>query len=342
MTESRPLSERINAPDHVAVPPSVDGIVWRPATKVDAPAILECETEMGAVDHTQYRITLEDIEVDFDHSWFDASHDSLIAFDDNGRVVAWGSVTVPPEQESLIRCLQFGGVRPSHRGRGLGNTLMTWQGERGLQLLAESDATVPGVMVVWADQRNPSLVRLAQRHGFDVARHFLQLTRKFDSPIGAVALHEGYEVVSFDSSRSEAVRAARNDSFRDHWGSQPSPRELWDQAMGRSNKRPDLSFLALAPDGEVAAFVMTEVNVGDFETTGFSHAYINLVGTRRAHRGRGLAKALLVHTLEACRADGLGGAVLDVDSESPTGATALYEQVGFVVTDRSVELNKTF
>ena len=112
--------------------------------------------------------------------------------------------------------------------------------------------------------------------------------------------------------------------------------------MGRSNKRPDLSFLALASDGEVAGFVLSEVNTGDFDATGFSHAYINLVGTRRAHRGRGIAKALLAHTLRVCAADGLEGAVLDVDSESPTGATALYEQVGFVVTDRSVELNKTY
>src|SRR5690606_18880144 len=100
---------------------------------------------------------------------------SLVALDGEANVVAWGFATVPPEQASLIRCFQFGGVRPSHRGRGLGNSLMTWQAERGLQLLSESDATVPGVMVVWADQLNPSLVRLAGRHGFEVARHFLQL-----------------------------------------------------------------------------------------------------------------------------------------------------------------------
>lgn len=323
------------------MPASIADVTWRPARKTDAPAILDCESHIGAVDHPRYRLTIEDIAEHFDHSWVDPEQDSLIAHDETGAVVAWGFAMVVPEQETLIRCLQFGGVRPSHRRRGLGDQLLSWQQARGLQLLATSHATVPGVMVAWADELNPSFVRLAQRHGYVVARHFLQLTRRFDTPVEPVLL-AGYEIVPYDATRSETVRLARNDSFRDHWGSQPSPQEMWESAMGRSNKRHDLSFLALTPDGDVAGFVLSEVNVGDFNTTGFSHAYISLVGTRRAHRGHGIAKALLTRTLEACLADGLEGAVLDVDSESPTGATALYEQVGFAASDRSVELNKTF
>lgn len=323
------------------MPASGDGVWWRSATPADAAAILECELEIGAADHPQYRLTLEDIEEHFGHSWVDPELDSLVGVDDTGAVIAWGFATVVPEQETAIRALMFGGVRPSHRGRGIGGLLLDWQESRALQLLAASDATVPGVFVAWADELNTSFVRLAKAHGFSVARHFLQLQRRFDTAIEPVPL-EGYQVVPFDLSRSNDVRLARNDSFRDHWGSQPSPEELWETAIRRSSKRHDLSFLALAPDGEVAGFVMSEVNTGDFETTGFSHAYINLVGTRREHRGRGIARALLTHTLEACRADRLEGAVLDVDAESPTGATALYEQVGFTVSDRSMELNKQF
>lgn len=340
MTDSLPLRERIQAPSTVELPAPGDA-AWRSATIEDAPAIVECEQEIGATDHPHYRQTLEDIESHFTRSWVDPERDTLVALDDDGSVVAWGAVAVPPEQATLIRCLQSGGVRPSHRLRGLGGQLLTWMEQRGLQLLSTSDATVPGVMVLWADEANPTLVRLAKQHGYEIARHFLQLTRMFDSPIEPVPI-EGYDIVPYGESSYESVRAARNDSFRDHWGSQPASREQWESAMRRSNKRHDLSFLAIAPDGEVSAFVLSEVNVGDFEASGFSHAYINLVGTRREHRGKGLAKALLAHTLIACRNDGLEGAVLDVDAESPTGATALYEQVGFVVSDRSFELNKTF
>ena len=341
MTTPRPLNERVTAPVDAAAPASGGGVTWRAATHADAPAILECEIETGEADHPQYRLTLEDIEEHFGHSWVDLDLDSLLAIDDNGAVIAWGFATVVPGQETAIRCLMFGGVRPSQRGQGVGGQLLDWQESRGLQLLAQSHATVPGVFVAWADELNTSFVRLARSRGFTVARHFLQLQRRFDEPIEPVAL-DGYEIVPFDLSRSNEVRLAKNDSFRDHWGSQPSPEESWESAFRRSNKRHDLSFLALAPDGEVAGFVLCEVNEGDFETSGFSHAYINLVGTRREHRGRGIARALLTHTLEACRGDGLEGAVLDVDAESPTGATALYDQVGFTVSDRSMELNKQF
>src|SRR5690606_15434732 len=144
----RPLSERIEAPATVRQPAST-GIYWRSATLADAPAILECELEIGAADHPQYRLTLEDIEEHFEHSWTAPELDSLVALDGDGNVVAWGFATVPPEQATLIRCLQFGGVRPSHRGRGLGHQLLSWQEDRGLQQLAQSDATVPGVMVAW-------------------------------------------------------------------------------------------------------------------------------------------------------------------------------------------------
>ena len=47
-------------------------------------------------------------------------------------------------------------------------------------------------------------------------------------------------------------------------------------------------------------------------------------------RGRGLAAACLVHTIwQAADAGSYDMIELDVDSDSPTGASRLYERVGF-------------
>src|SRR5699024_7514920 len=54
-----------------------------------------------------------------------------------------------------------------------------------------------------------------------------------------------------------------------------------------------------------------------------------LVGTRPTARGRGLARAVLGRSLAAAAASGYGSAELEVDSESLTGATRLYEALGF-------------
>lgn len=87
---------------------------------------------------------------------------------------------------------------------------------------------------------------------------------------------------------------------------------------------------------EVVGFVVSEVNEEDWVRQGSKSAYIGLVGTVRAWRGRGLAGALLADVLIACRASGLVRAILDVDTENATGALGVYTRLGFVPTAREV------
>ncbi len=55
---------------------------------------------------------------------------------------------------------------------------------------------------------------------------------------------------------------------------------------------------------------------------------------RRDWRRRGIGHALLAHAFGAFAERGLARAGLGVDSESPTGANALYEDVGMSSTSR--------
>ncbi|MGI8830797.1 MAG: GNAT family N-acetyltransferase, partial [Candidatus Limnocylindria bacterium] len=50
---------------------------------------------------------------------------------------------------------------------------------------------------------------------------------------------------------------------------------------------------------------------------------------RRPWRRRGLARALMTSSLVAAREAGFTSANLGVDTDSPTGANALYESLGF-------------
>ncbi len=67
-------------------------------------------------------------------------------------------------------------------------------------------------------------------------------------------------------------------------------------------------------------------------------AWINTVGTRRAWRGKGVARWVLAETLRlvATADDGFERAILGVDAENPTGALRLYRDLGFVDEVRSV------
>jgi len=56
----------------------------------------------------------------------------------------------------------------------------------------------------------------------------------------------------------------------------------------------------------------------------------------QAWRGRGVASALVVRSLQAFEAAGLSHAALGVDGDNPTGAAHLYRSLGFEPHRRSV------
>jgi ribosomal protein S18 acetylase RimI-like enzyme len=160
--------------------------------------------------------------------------------------------------------------------------------------------------------------------------------------LGAVgappALPEGLALARFDATRHDvAMREAHNAAFLDHPDFTPWTEVMWRQwVTGSRNFRPDLSFVvteADAPD-HVVAYLQSNEYDAYFEATGRREAYVAKVGTRRSHRGRGLAGALLRHALHAYQEAGFDEASLDVDSENPTGALGIYERAGFVVESR--------
>jgi GNAT superfamily N-acetyltransferase len=88
--------------------------------------------------------------------------------------------------------------------------------------------------------------------------------------------------------------------------------------------RRDLDIVAVAPDGELAAF--STVWFDDITRT----AVFEPVGTHPSHQKRGLGKAVMSEGLH--RAQKLGATLATVSSYS-TGAHALYESMGFTDVD---------
>ena len=264
----------------------------------------------------------------------DPTRDTIVAVAADGRIVASGSVVCPPGQETLVRSIVFGAVRPEARGRGIGRLLLDWQLARSLEQLAASDKTLPGWIMAFADERAPDASALIERMGPSLRRHFSTLERDLATPVDAVASPDGIRVVEWAPEWSESTRLARNSSFADHWGSQSTNVETWKVIIGGEYFAPALSFLALADgdDGEeVVGFVLALRNAGDWEGQGFTSSYVQLVGVVRPWRGRRVAHALLARHLDAARTSGLERVTLDVDAENPTGALGLYAGLGFEV-----------
>lgn len=342
MPNVMPLSERVSAPAVIAVPSHPDVSAWRAATSEDIDAIHATQKLIDADDHPTWTTPRSDIAEDFESAHIDPAIDSLLALAADGTVLAWGITSLGPGQESRVQSYVLGGVHPRWRGRGIGRELMTWQLARSRQQLASSDKTLPGWTLSYQEESNTGGIALAQRLGLRVQRYFTSMERVLTDPIPQVETPAGISVVPFTPALAEATRLARNDAFRDHWGSQPTLEERWRQFVEGEEFREDLSWVAVedGPDGEtrVVALALSTVNEEDWALQGFSSGYVALIGVVRDRRGQRLAPACISALLRSYADVGLDKAILDVDTESPTGADTLYTGMGFAATTRSVAL----
>ena len=132
-----------------------------------------------------------------------------------------------------------------------------------------------------------------------------------------------FTLASPKAADEEDVRLAHNSAFADHWGSAPMTAERWHDFYAGRPMRLGYSTIARNPDGDLVSYVLVGQYMDD-------EAYVDLVGTVAGARGRGVAGAALARTIELVRdVEGLRVLGLEVDSDSPTGATRLYERLGF-------------
>lgn len=331
------LADRVGAASEPAHPHHPDVATWRAATAADIDAIHAVQASADRVDHPTWTTPREDVAETFELSHIDAVRDTIVAVTAEGEVVAYGLATRHPSIEERVQVSLQGAVSPASRRRGIGRAVFTWQHARAEHHLAELGATAAGAELpaevhVYLGEENTALAAVGEELGYRTERWFSTMVRDVTEPIPDAVAPAGIELVPFAPERAEDARLARNDAFRDHWGSLPSPSERWQKFVTGPFLRPELCTLAI-DDGRVVAFCLASVNPDDAAVLG-PHSYIDLVGVVRSHRRRGLAPTVITRTLAAIRDAGLGKAVLDVDTESPTGANTLYGGLGFVATER--------
>ncbi|HWB67266.1 MAG TPA: GNAT family N-acetyltransferase [Mycobacteriales bacterium] len=175
---------------------------------------------------------------------------------------------------------------------------------------------------LYVNSARPDKCGLLEARGATVVRHFFRMACGLGRTGRDVSLPAGTEIrtIRDEGADLRAMHDVMTEAFADHWGSSPAPYDEWLQ-RNRGRVDFDASLWWLVSDGgkPVAGLIAT---VSDRE------GYVNSLGVRRAHRGRGLARGLLIHAFREFAARGLPQAALSVDAANPTGAVRLYESVG--------------
>lgn len=293
-------------------------LTWRPYGLPDVEAVTALANAARAADGTGRPLAEHHVAEQLEGPRFDPTTDTVSAWEGD-TLVAAGSVWGPAEPVDGAALGVFDGdVHPDHRGRGIGTELLRRLQERAAALAAQRHPGLPVRLRTPGGTPGSGTARLLEQAGFSAAAWFVWMevdTAAWTDPGTPSA------AVPLDGETLRLARDAHNDAFRDHRSSSPVPEDVWQHWTSGSTARHDLGRVVVE-DGEVLAYALVSCYQPDV-------AHVDLVGTRRRARGRGMARAVLLGTLRAARDAGIDVVELEVDSTSPTGADRLYASLGF-------------
>lgn len=210
-------------------------------------------------------------------------------------------------------------VHPRYLWRGIEKEMLAWVETHRKQAL-ESGAIPPDRNLIPSAFENDSRrIAFLEQHGFSRSEHStMHYARSLDDPIDTCQLPIGFTVRGLAGAHEIFNRAeAHRQAFQSSYVTDDGYRKL--VQMPEYDR--ELDVVAVAPDGIIAAYAMTWVDVenkiGEFEP----------VGARPDFRRKGLARATLLEGMRRMQARGADTAIVCTDAANV--ATGLYGSVGF-------------
>lgn len=313
---------------------ALPGLTWCVPVREDLPDLAALLAQVERHDQNPERTSLDDLQEYWDSPRSRPADDMLLARDGRGRLAAVARAGCNRSITERRGVALLGAVRPDLRGRGVGRRIMAWQlaHARDWDVATREPGFGPLVLRVHAPTAQDDVRHLADRFGLHVVRHFLEMERPFTGPeatLPDVAVPDDVRLCDWDTGRSGEALAVLNSAFRDHWGHADATGQMWQEQLESRTFRPRWTVLAV--DAVTDELVGVALNVAWLEDWREDHreGYTDQLGVLRSHRGRGIARALLVESMRRFAADGMDAAALGVDVQNPSGALRLYESLGY-------------
>ncbi len=260
---------------------------------------------------------------------FNVETDLRIVLTSDDKLVGYAGVW---DWEPHVRMFGWGNVHPEYKGQGVGTYLAQWVEERARQSIPK---TPEGTRVVLLQSRlsaDAAAQELLRQQGYQVVRYEFRMVIEMDAPPPEPVLPVELTICPFNREKQmRALVIADREIFRDHWGDVEHPLEKvykeWVHWIDNDpDHDPSLWFLALDGD-EIAGMSLCLPKMAEDPEM----SYVETLGVRRPWRRRRVALALLHHSFGELYRRGKRKVSLDVDAQSLTGATRLYEKAGMHV-----------
>jgi GNAT superfamily N-acetyltransferase len=290
----------------------------RPATRGDAPEIVDLLNACDVAEVGEPDSSLEDLENDWSMEGFDPGTDAWVAEGPAGLVgyAYAGDQFRTGELEGDLW------VHPEHHEPELGGRLLGLAERRAAALAVERGYEAPTLDVFCVDA-NRAKRELLRKHGYELLRTVYRMTVDLGGELPEAPTPEGLEIRTFRLEADEHVMfTTMHDAFADHFRQSDEPFEAWKtRLLGHPNFLPELWWLAWDSASGEPAGALIAYDHGDL-------GWVQGLGVRRPWRRRGLGAAMLVHALAAFKERGQLRVDLGVDAEGATRPLRVYEGAG--------------
>ncbi|OGN74355.1 MAG: hypothetical protein A2X25_05545 [Chloroflexi bacterium GWB2_49_20] len=325
MAAQQLINERILVPDAPLIP----GLIYRSYRgESDLPLMLKVINGSKSQDGVERSTTLQDITNTYNHlERCDPSRDMLMAEIDN-QLVAYTRLTWNRQDDGLTFYLTFGFLLPEWRRRGIGSAMLNWTENRLRQLASEHDNTGPRFFQAGAADTEKGTIALLEKAGYQPARYEFNMQRPINDPLPATPMPAGLEVRPVKDEHIRPIWDAMQEAFKDHWGYVPESDENFREWQGQKIFQPHLWKVAWAGD-QVAGMVLNFIDQPENDEYKRLRGYTEGISVRRPWRKLGLARALIVQSIQMFKDMGMTETALGVDSQNLSGALRLYQGVGY-------------
>lgn len=269
--------------------------------------------------------TLEEIRDEWDA--LDLNRDAWLVIAPNGSLAGYAYL----RDRRHVRVDVEGYVHPEHYGHGIGTMIVRLSEARAREHVPLAPPNARVVLHNWISGTNERACALLEREGYTPVRYFMRMESALDEPPDSPEWPEGITVRTFQPGEERLFYEVAEAAFVDHWGHIPVDFDTWKRRRFRATFDPNLWFLAVNGD-EPAGFSLC--------STAHGIGWVDYLGVLRTSRKRGLGMALLRHAFGEFHRRGLTRAALGVDTDSPTGATRLYERAGMRMAQQHATYGK--
>jgi ribosomal protein S18 acetylase RimI-like enzyme len=225
---------------------------------------------------------------------------------------------------------QIAHLLPESRVEGL-RECMVYHNERRARAIASFHSGAGGQWIeTYTNAEENHWKALIERFEYKPAWYLYGMVRPLAGEIPELPLPAGVEVRPVRKEDLWKIWRVAREAFKD--GREYSE-ERWSKKRFENRNRSrtfDPTLWQIAWEGdEVVGGIHNYIDPEENEAFERLWGHTELIFVRRAWRGKGIAKGLIARSFRILRQRGMESAVLDVDSENPSGALGLYESLGY-------------